>query len=59
MFLPNVPGATFIPGTTFIPESRVDKNSLEGLEQGRTFPMFIHSFLTFAKAVVQNRIWWV
>ena len=24
MFLPNVPGATFIQGGTFIPESRVD-----------------------------------
>ena len=23
MFLPNVPGATFIPGATSIPESRV------------------------------------
>ena len=25
MFLPNVPGATFIPGATSIPESRVSR----------------------------------
>ena len=25
IFMPNVPGATFIPGATSIPESRVNK----------------------------------
>ena len=31
MFLPNVPGATFIPGATSIPESRVGAYKNQGI----------------------------
>ena len=33
MFLPNVPGATFIPGATSIPESRVHNGVKSNLIQ--------------------------
>ena len=54
MFLPNVPGATFIPGATSIPESRVETSmSLDKLK--KEHPLFVfHWYIpcAFVKSVL-------